>query len=719
MQVLEFLKRIIDRKYGGKYMRRINFVENKINVVFDITDNNEVKLLHFSALPFDESTIGMTDEPFTLVEVSVSGLDRTGERIGPKYILTTPGSKLKYKNHKDYRNEFGRKLEITTFDEKTGLEVCSNFQFYDGISVARSWTELLNTGEENLGLEYISSFTVTGIEKEGLSRQDEKLLLYIPHNAWQKEFNWNVYKLNDLGLSITQPLETQHSSKVVEISNIGNWSTKQFLPMGILQNEETDSELFWQIEHNGSWHWQISDQDGHLYLSLSGPDEYHCHWWKEIKPGERFKTVTVGVGVTTGGIDNAIDELTKYRRVIRRKNTDNQTLGVIFNDYMNCLLGDPTTEKEIPLIDKAQEVGCEYYCIDAGWYSDGYWWDGVGEWLPSKKRFPNGFKNLIDYIRLKGMIPGVWLELEVMGKNCKLAKTLPDNWFFVRHDRRVYDRGRFQLDFRNPDVRKYADSIIDRLVNEYGVGYIKMDYNIEPGIGTEIDADSFGDGLLGHERAYLDWLDGIFKKYPDLVIENCSSGGLRIDYAMLSRYSIQSTSDQNDYRYNATIAVNASTGLTPEQAAIWAYPLVENNDEEVIFNMVNAILQRIHLSGNLDKLDDGKLKLVKEALETYKDIRNDIKESLPFWPLGVSHYNDSWLSLGLKCESRDYIAVWRRNSQTPTCKLPISHLKNKDAEIRCIYPKEENCNYKWHKESGILAVDLPSNVCARLFKIEY
>lgn len=46
----------------------------------------------------------------------------------------------------------------------------------------------------------------------------------------------------------------------------------------------------------------------------------------------------------------------------------------------------------------------------------------------------------------------------------------------------------------------HANEVIDRVVNEYGVGYIKMDYNIEPGIGTELDADSFGEGLLAHEE---------------------------------------------------------------------------------------------------------------------------------------------------------------------------------------------------------------------------
>ena len=87
----------------------------------------------------------------------------------------------------------------------------------------------------------------------------------------------------------------------------------------------------------------------------------------------------------------------------------------------------------------------------------------------------------------------------------------------------------------------------DGTQRESGVGYIKMDYNIEPGVGTEVDAESAGEGLLEHERAYLAWLDTVFEKYPDLVIENCSSGGLRMDYALLSRLSIQSTSDQEEY----------------------------------------------------------------------------------------------------------------------------------------------------------------------------
>lgn len=702
-------------------MKRWEITENKIKMVWEITDKNEIKLLHFSVLDFEEENLESDTgiQSFYPVELLVSGQDRVGERHGHKYIQTSPGYRMKYKKFKDCRNVKGRKLEIYTYDEITGLEAVSHMQFYDGISVVRSWTEIINQGDENCGLEYVSSFALNGIDKEGMEDFDEKMELWIPHNGWQKELCWQKYTLKELGLSVSQPEIMHRSSKTIGVGNTGNWSTKEYIPMGYIHNREMNASLFWQIEHNGSWYWEISDQDGHVYLKLSGPNEHHNHWWKNLKPKERFVTAPVSVGSTAGGFDEAIGELTKYRRKIRRINEDNENLKIIFNDYMNCLFGDPTTEKEIPLIDKAAEAGCEYYCIDCGWYSDGFWWDGVGEWLPSEKRFPGGLKKVTDYIREKGMIPGLWLELEVMGIKCAKADKVPDDWYFMRHGKKVYDRSRYQLDFRNPQVTAHATEVIDRLVQEYGVGYIKMDYNIEPGIGTELHADSFGEGLLEHNRAYLRWLDGIFEKYPQLVIENCSSGGLRMDYAMLSRYSIQSTSDQEDYVRYATIAANAPSAVTPEQAAIWSYPLSKGDKEEVIYNMVNAILLRIHQSGHLANLSRERFAYVEEALSYYKKIRENIKEALPFWPLGVSEYKEPWVCLGLYSKNKIYIAVWRRNSQSPVVTIPISSLKNKAAIVKCGYPQEGPCRWHWNREAGELTVMLPEAVSARVFEVIY
>lgn len=700
-------------------MSQIYINENNLQLVFEITEEKELKLLHFSSLPFQQETIKArtTQGSFNLVEIDIAGLDRPLERHGTKYIVTAPGYRMKYESHKDYINGLGRKLEFTTFDEETGIYVISHLQFYKRVSVVRCWSEVINKGKETQTLLYISSFNYTGIEKEGILPRDEKMLLKIPHNSWQREMDWQDYTLEQLGIGQSQPVVEQRSSKAIGITNTGNWSTKEYLPMAYLENTETATNLFWQIEHNGSWHWEISDQTAHLYLALSGPTETESHWFKNLKPGDSFISVPVAVGATRGSFDTAMGELTKYRRIIRRPNKDNESLAVIFNDYMNCLWADPTTEKELPLIDAAAAAGCEYFCIDAGWYSSGFWWDNVGQWQESRERFPNGLKEVTDYIRSKGLIPGVWLELEVMGIKCPKALQVPEDWFFVRHGKKVYDRSRYQLDFRNPQVIEHANEVIDRLISEYGVGYIKMDYNIEPGIGTELSADSVGDGLLGHERAYLAWLDSIFKKYPDLIIENCSSGGLRIDYAMLQRYSIQSTSDQDDYRRYATIAANSPSGLTPEQSAIWSYPLTKGDKEEVVFNMVNAMLLRIHQSGHLGNISEDRKALVKEALDYYKTMRQDIKTSLPFWPLGLSKFSDGWVSLGLKAEKKLYIAVWRRNSQEDTCILPVAYTEDKKVWVKCAYPSYQECEYAWNDVNKTLTVKLPKQFTARLFEI--
>lgn len=701
--------------------KRIDICENGLYLVFEINEENEIKFLHFGAKPMQPSDMPSEEnkQAFRLTEVMVSGCDRPGNRLGAKYIQTTPGCRLRFEDMTDERSAAGRLLTIVTRDPKTDLKVLSYLQFYDGIQVLRSWTELVNEGTETLGIEYVSSFALTGLGKEGLDDFDRKLELRIPHNGWQKEIHWNTYRLSDLGFSKSQPSRVkQITSKTIGIGNTGNWSTKEYLPMAYLANRETGASLFWQIEANGSWYWELSDQYEYLYLRLSGPTEHQSHWWKSLAPGGRFVSVPVSVGAAAEGFDRSMQELTKYRRAIRRPNRDNENLPVIFNDYMNCLWGDPTTARELPLIDRAAEAGCEYYCIDCGWYSDGEWWDGVGEWLPAQGRFPGGIRALTDYIRSKGMVPGLWLEIEVMGIRCPKADRVPDDWYFTRHGKRVYDRGRYQLDFRNPEVQSHATAVIDRLVQEYGIGYIKMDYNIEPGIGTERDADSFGDGLLGHNRAYLAWLDSIFAKYPELVIENCSSGGLRMDYAMLSRYSIQSTSDQEDYAYYATLAANAPSALTPEQAAIWSYPLTEGDEEEVIFNMINAMLLRIHQSGHLANLSDSRFDLVRRGILRYKEMRPLLKDALPYWPLGLSRYGDDWVALGLTNGDTDYLAVWRRNSPHPVKSLPIRHLAGCDAEVSCIYPSADSCSFAWNGAQGSLSVSLPSPVSARLFRLK-
>lgn len=691
----------------------IEIAENGLYLTIEITKEQDVRLLHFGAEPMEAGSIADKHKPgFRLLELQLSGEDRA-EYHGRTHRASYPGLRMVYGGHSDTVNALGRKLELTLTDPLTGLQAVQHYQFYNGVQMVRSWTVLKNEGTDEAAVEYISSFALTGVDKEGSGDRSDKIEVTLAHSGWQSELQWRAYTLPELGMSHL----ADRGSKRIAASNTGSWSAAELLPMAVLHNKESGTSLFWQIEHNGSWHWELTDQYDQLTLLASGPTEHDNHWWLKLAPGEVFTSVPVAVGAVQGGFQGAAEQLTAYRRIIRRPNEDNELLRIIFNDYMNCLWGSPTTEKLLPLIDAAADVGCEYFCIDAGWYAPGEWWDGVGQWEPSSERFPEGIKYVLDYIRSKGMIPGLWLELEVMGINSpKLAET-DDSWFFMRHGKRVKDRSRYQLDYRSPKVIAHTNGVIARLVEEYGVGYIKMDYNINAGIGTETDADSFGDGLLQHNRAYLAWLDSIFVRYPNLVIENCSSGGMRMDYAMLSRHSIQSTSDQEDYVQYAAIAAGSPAALTPEQSAVWSYPLREGDDEEVIFNMVNALLLRVHQSGHLAELEPRRRELVKEALDYYKSIRGHIPQATPFWPLGLPDSGGEWISFGLRHGTTRYLAVWRIAGEAAEVQLPIPELRSTAAEVNCAYPKQHAAFCEWNQSEGMLTVALPPGKTARLFEI--
>ena len=685
----------------------LNFQENGLYLDLEVTDEGDVRLLNFSDR---KRTVQGNSQWFRLVELQESGCNKN-DNCGSKNTGTQPGSLLRYVSHTREYNPQGMKLTVR--QHWNGLDVASHFQFYTGIRAVRSWTEMENKGMDEIHpVEYVSSFVLTGLGRGGMDFRDNRNRIGIPHNTWFGEVQWRFYDLEELGYGTFCGDEgADFSMKRIGLVSTGTWAAGEHLPMGSFTNFHDRRTMTWQIETSGSWNWEVSDVHGDLYLAVSGPSGQENGFFLNLKPGERFATVPCAV---SWGRDfqETIRELTRYRRMIRRPNGDNRNPSVIFNDYMNCLWGDPTTEKEYPLIDAAAEAGCRYYCVDCGWYSDGPWWDGVGEWLPSRERFPGGIGEVLNYIRSRGMIPGLWLELEVMGIKCPLVSRVPREWFFQRNGQPVIYRSRYQLDFRNGEVRAFADGVIDRLVGEYGAGYIKMDYNINAGVGTDYLAESAGRGLLDHNRAYLEWLDGVLLRYPELVIENCGSGGMRMEYSLLSRLSIQSVTDQTDYRKMAAIACNCPTAVTPEQAAIWSYPLKEGDEEEAIFNMVNALLLRIHQSGHLPRLSPERQALVREGIRCHLDICHDLKEGLPFWPLGLGSMTSPFLALGLDCGKILYLAVWHVHGEDETIEIPLEGYAVREAE--CLYPRERPVPLGL--TGGILRLSL-KHASARLFRL--
>src|SRR5690606_22784538 len=131
-------------------------------------------------------------------------------------------------------------------------------------------------------------------------------------------------------------------------------------------NRRTGHSLVWQLENNGPWRWELDtlfDPSEALALALLGPTDVDHSWSQLLETGAAFESIPVSIAVSAQSLVHATGELTKHRRHSRVPTAADASHPLVFNDYMNALMGDPTKEKLLPLIDAAAEAGAGYFCI--------------------------------------------------------------------------------------------------------------------------------------------------------------------------------------------------------------------------------------------------------------------------------------------------------------------------------------------------------------------
>jgi len=552
-----------------------------------------------------------------LIEVQIAGNIKP-THCGNKMIFSSEGETLKYLSHRQTENE----LVIVLRNDN--IEVRLFFTAFDDSNAVKIETVIKNISHDTLYIEEVSTIVIKGI---GSALDSDKINFYKFTQSHHGECQPRKVNLFNFGFFNANPI----SQKRLFGANIGSWSTKEELPQGIIEFQ--GKNLMFQIESNNSWYYEISDNAEGFYLYLGGPNNTYGGWCKRLEPNGIYRTVPVAL--TSGEcITEVIGEMTKYRRHIAGKSTSDEGLPVIFNEYMHLSWDSPCEEKTIGYAKTAADLGAKYYVIDCGWHNEepgDKIYPYVGQWKESKVRFPHGVRAVTDFIRSLGMKAGLWIEPEIVGCECKeMLEYYNDDCFIQRHGRRIGVMGRYFLDFRNETVWKYMTETMRRMVEDYGADYIKMDYNEDMGVGTDYMSDSSGEGLEQCAAAYLRWVDFMRSKYSSVLFETCSSGGLRMDYETLKHFSLVSTSDQTDYRKYPYIVSNVLSAVIPEQAAVWSYPVdsygngkwnfkstdewVEENisPEQVIMNMINSFLGRMHLASHIELLSDEKKCLLKK-----------------------------------------------------------------------------------------------------------
>ena len=689
----------------------IKVSHNDMHIYLEILDKGFVRLLSIGLKEKNPLT-EIEKYIYRPVEVQVQGEDQNAHH-GIKNTETSFGISASYVRHEIVDNPKGKELILITKNET--LEVRTHYLLITNSHTIATWNEVTNISDNPLRLEYVSSYIEYGLGNRGKLDPFAKLYFHTPHNSWHVEAQWERDSFRHLGL-----YNGNHntSMKRINLNNTGSWSSKEYLPMCVVEDSETNDFELIQIEETGSWHIEVADSVDSLYISASGPTHFNSDWTYPLKAGETFISPRSSVSFGNS-FESVVQEVNKYRRLIIRPSLDHIEMPIIYNDYMHNLWDKQTEELVLPLIKSVKEAGADTFVLDAGWFAKGSdWWGILGVWEEEKENWPHGMNYVLDKIRENGMKVGIWTEIEAMGIDCPLFNKVPKDWFFQINGKVIVEHHRAMLDFSNPEVYDYTFKTISKLVDIYHLDYIKNDYNTDAGVGSDRYSSSFGEGLYRHYEAFKRWLNELMDKYPFLTIENCASGGCRMDYGLLSICPIQSTSDQTDYRLYPYLSGNVLSAVLPEQAAVWSYPNdllhkdIIRSKESVCLNMVNAVLGRIHLASDLSLLDKEEMDLVKEGVRYIKSLNNFKKIALPIYPIGISHWGDKVVCNGLISEGKIVLTVINLSNQEKEIEIDLNAYHILDLSLS--YPLSLPCLYSY--KNGILKVKLNKEPSGRVFE---
>lgn len=203
-----------------------------------------------------------------------------------------------------------------------------------------------------------------------------------------------------------------------------------------------------------------------------------------------------------------------------------------------------TEAGQLDAVENAARLGCDTYWFDAAWFPGGFP-NGVGNWSAKPAEFPNGLKPVGDACKKHGMRFVLWFEPERVAEGSQIATEHPD---FVHGGGKG---GLFKLD--DPVARRWLTDLLSARIEEYGITVYRNDFNMDPLDYWRRNDPPNREGIT--EIRYVEGLyemwDELRTRHSGLWIDNCSSGGRRIDIEMCSRSVPLWRSDTNCWDSNA------------------------------------------------------------------------------------------------------------------------------------------------------------------------
>ncbi|MGN6726499.1 MAG: alpha-galactosidase [Tepidisphaeraceae bacterium] len=502
---------------------------------------------------------------------------------------------------------------ITTLAEQSGLSIEHTLSWTAGDAAVEIRTAFTNGSKAPVTLEMLTSFSIGGITPFHPSDAPGRLRAHRFRSVWSAEGRLQTESIEQLHLERSWSGAGLFSER---FGQVGSMPVRGWFPFVAVEDIEAGVTWGAQLAWAGSWQMEIARQHDDVCLSGGQADREFGHWMKTLAPGETYAAPAATLTCAAGGLDDVCDRLTAlHKHALASQPKIDADLPVIFNEWCTTW-GDPQHDKVLAIADRLKGSGVRYLVIDAGWYktetSD--WGSGHGDWVPSKKLFSHGLAATAAAIRERGLVPGLWYEMETVGSSSEAFQSTD---LLLQRDRLPLTvRSRRFWDLSHPQALAYLEEKVIDLLDQCGFGYLKVDYNETIGLGCD-HPDSIGEGLRRQIDGVYRIFDRIRERLPELVVENCSSGGHRLEPSMLARTAMSSFSDAHELVEIPIIAANLHRLMLPQQSQIWAVLHAGDSDRRLAYSLAATFLGRMCLSGEIAQLSDPQWAVVQRAIDLY------------------------------------------------------------------------------------------------------
>ena len=449
-----------------------------------------------------------------------------------RYADGSHNTELYYTGHKsEYRNGVFT-TTVMLRDPVTDLAVQLIYDAYEKEDVIVAHTEIVNGGKKTIELlDYASS---------AMHFEADRYLLTHTWGGWATEMQVERELLG-------------HDTKVIEsrrgVQTTQNNNPSFLLSLNTAEFSETAGDVIaGALAWSGNFRLAFDRDDAGRLSVIAGISPFASAY--PLAPGETFITPDMVWTFSSAGAGQASRNLHRWARnwgVYR----GGQVHPTLLNSWEGAYFTF-TTETLLRMIDDAAGMGLEMFVLDDGWFAKDFPRNnddaGLGDWEVNTAKLPEGIDYVASYAHDKGLKFGIWIEPEMVNPQSNLARRHPE-WVVQSPGREIYqERNQWVLDLSNPKVQDFVFGIFDGVMKlSKNIDYVKWDCNRV--------IQSFGSTYLGKEqdRFFIEYCQGLYSvmkrirtKYPDVIIQCCSSGGGRVDYGALHYFDEIWTSDNTD-----------------------------------------------------------------------------------------------------------------------------------------------------------------------------